>query len=579
MIDKWLGRGRAFAFALALSSAPAGAAPASSVLHVPSSDVFPVDVFHARRGQVGGHASRSWQAFVVGGTTHVRSYRHADAGADPTVHVPSLAGASHRFVELGGSSASSAAVAAALVASLALDGVGATVVAADEFGRVGVRVVCDEIVMPPAVVLTDTRERGMWGFQRDDWGGGAGAQANDNGATNGTGSIYLGNPSSQAGMAGRAGRVIAVYLWARGGFAPLLAASTGPAYGLAPGAMTMLGEGLATAITDFGMASILAAPFAASANLWAQYRENVAGGPRYRLHGRTPEGRGDLGSLQQLIWDTTAPTSSATSFGASYSPTADVTYPIHIAIGVVFELQDASGNYPARGEVATWIGDQNTTASHGTTFAADPTFLTGETTHHRLIYPAWSDYRATAYRRAYAAAGSDETSRIAMYGPWASLAFPASPAPPLLADFGTMGTITPNAYTTLTLASPVELGTAAASGQHLSIGANYVRNGGAALAVLTLPVYLDIATGDASWLNCWVDDRATWHDDIPGASGNRAPVSGVTEYRTRNRAGMPNTDPTQTYPDPMAVGVGDDSPNAIAGEAVLVERRGFAVAA
>jgi len=430
--------------------------------------------------------------------------------------------------------------------------------------------------------VPDLRQRGIWGAQRDNWGTGISlnVQLNADGGTTGTGSTHIGNPSTQTGMSGRTGRVLGVYMWGHGGHAPRLAAFTGPAYSLSPTALTRLGEAVSAGIAGPGFGGVLfdAVAFGTAVNLWVGSRENAAGGPRFRLHGRIPEGRGDVALSQRLLWDTTVSSSSGTPFGATYTPTVNSDFGIYISIGVVFELQDASGNYPASGAIDTWIGDQNTDPTHGTQFNAGIAFLTGETTHQRLVFPAWTNYGATHYRRAVTAIAADETSRPAFYGPWASLAFPASPAPALIADPDTFPTPMSTGYNTLAFSSTIQLAAAAAGGQHLSVGANYVRTGGGAITTWTLPVYLDEAVGDNSWIDCWADDRTTWHDNIIGASGSRALASGVQEYRTRNTVGMPNTDPIQRYPNPLITDATDDSPEAIAAEATRVQRSGLSAA-
>jgi hypothetical protein len=554
----------------------------SRTLALPGSPVYPIDEYHVRHGRVGGQLARCWFGATVNGVNYVWSFRQGGSAADPAIFAAAhVGGYSHRYIDLGSSSQTAAQVIAACIASLALDGITATDGGTDAQGRR--RLVINgatNLVLPPAVAR-DLRARGIWGAQRDDWGEGA-VTLNANGGTTGTGVVHLSNPNTQPGMAGRAGRVLGVAIWAHGGFAPRLVAFTGPGYSLDPTALTLLGQNVAAAIggagvTGFGGVVFDAAPFAASANLWAGYRENSTGGPRYRLHGQTPLGRGDQILSQRLIWDTTSPTSAGTAFGATYTPVRNNDFEIYISITVMFELADASGNYPADGSVELWHGDQNTDPAHGIQFQADPTFLTGETTHHRFLQPAWPNHQVTTFRRVYTAALADETSRVAFYGPWVNLSIPASPPPPLLADAGLMGVITPNAVTTYTLPTPVSLDSVA--GQYLSVGTNYVRTG-AALTALTLPVYLDATPGDGAWTNAWEDGRTTWHDNIPGASGRaRAPTSGVSEYRTRFNAGMPNTTPAETFPATMVVEPDDDSPVAIANEAYLITAVGMAAAA
>jgi hypothetical protein len=558
---------------------------------MPGSDVFPMDEFHARRGLVGGSLARCWFTVVASGTSRVYSFAHGPttaltSRANPTVHVASLSGHTHREISLGTAARTPTQVVSDCITALALDGITAIDAGADASGRRLLQInSVTSVGLPPAVTL-DRRERGIWGAQRDDWGTGSSFAVTTNltGGTTGTGSIHLGNPSTQSGMTGRTGRVLGVYIWAGGGHAPRLAAFTGPAYSIAPTALTTIGQaaaaGIGGASRAFGGVCFDAAAFGTSANLWASYRENVAGGPGYRNHASAPgpEGRGDVAISQQLIWDTVSPTAAGTAFGGTYTPTVSATFTIYVSIGVIFELQDANGNYPADAAIIEYIGDQNTDVNHGTQFDAGVAFLTGETTHQRLIFPQWTNYSATAYRRAVVAIGADETSRPALYGPWTSLTHPAGTAPALISDADVFPTPMVVGWNDLTFATPVPLATAAASGQHLSVGANYVRTGGAAIATWTLPVFLDEATGDNCWIDAWADDRTTWHDNIIGASGARALPSGQQEYRTLNNAGMPNTDPTSRYPDPMATDAGDDSPTAIALERLTIFRPGMALA-
>jgi hypothetical protein len=548
-----------------------GEASSSVAFALPASDAYPLDLFHARRALVGGRLARAWVAFTVGGTLRVFSFSQGGSRADPTVFVPALEDATHTYVPLGASSVTADEARTALIAAAA--GVGVTITAngTDAQGRA----ICvveggSGLVIPPAVAHNNAL-RGMWGAQRDDWGEGTGvAVLNADGGTSGTGSMHVGNPGAALS---RAGRILGVYLWGHTGHAPRLAASSGPAYSTSPGAMTILGQGVAAALNGFGGALFDAAAIADSDELWAHYRENAAGGPRYRLHGQTPVGRGNLGTGQVLVWDTTASASAASAFGASYSPTADATFGIYVMIGVIFELEDENGNYPADGSLDTWIGDQNTDPDHGTQFDAGPALIDNETTHHRFLLPDWQSIRVTQVRRGVAAIAADEDSRACFYGPWLDLDFPATTPPDLIADVGLMGLAgNSDAITTLTLPSPVDL--APAAGQYGSLGFNYVTSDGSSVDTYTLPVFLDAASGDASWLNCWVDDRETWHDDIRGAS-DRAPTSGVSEYRTLV-AGMPIDAWADTYPATFDTDASDDSPAAIALDAFRVQLVGIA---
>lgn len=543
---------------------------------LPSSDIFPSTgleaLFYARRGLVGGTLARCWVAFDQDGTTYVVAFRHGGSYADPSVFVPSLAGATVIEVDLGAASVTATQVATAVVDALDLAGVtGAT----SDGGGV---VIADasNLVIPAAVDLTDTSLRGMWGLQRDDWGTGAEGQSlNADGGTGGTGNVHL-------GQIGTAGRIIGIYMWSRTDGVPMvvrLAASTGPVYSTTPGTMTILGQGTES-IQGFGMVLTDAAAFGATSNLWAQYRSDTAGtaGIRFRLFGQTPEGRGNLGLSQVLVWDTAASASSATPFGATYNPTASATFNIYVAIGVIYEIPDADGNYHANGSITYRIGDQNPDPEHGTQFLAGPGILTGETTHHRFQWLNDTEISVTEVWRTVSAIGASEDSRVAFYGPWDDLDFPSTTPAPLLSDAGPMGLSAPGANQ-YTLASPLPVGSeVVGTDVVISLGFNYIRNGGDP-TTYTLPVYLSVA-GDSGWLDCWEDDRETWHDDIPGASG-RGYLAGVSEYRTRLSAGNANMPTTwgATYPDPFGTDASDDSPAAIAPDWIIVTRTGIQEAA
>lgn len=559
-------------------AAAGGGAPEISFA-LPGSDAYPLDLFHMRRALIGGTLSRAWISFDQGGTTYVFSFQHNGSRADPTVHVGSLSGATHAYVDLGSSNNTPAQVRTALLSAMTTAGIsGASADGTDAEGRAVVTITgASNLTVPPAVDMTDELLRGMWGAQRDDWGG---ATNNLNGGTTGTGSIHLGNPNDQAGVSGRTGRVLGVYLWGHGGHQPRLAASTGPAYTTSPASFSILGEAVCSDALAAGLDGISAGvfdavEFSSSDVLWAHYREDAAGGPRYRSHGATPEGNGDLGVSQLLVWDTTSSTSSASALGPTYVPTVDNTFSIYIMIGVIFELQDASGNYPANGAIRVMYGDHNDDPNHGTQFIADQDQLGGEVTSHRFLFPEWTDVEVTEIQRVVEDIGIGEDSRVALYL-FTDLDFPSTTPATLVADMGLMGIDTPNAYNSYVLSTPVPVGTGdiGTGTRYLAITFNYVPD--APLVTYDLPVFLDAAD---NWLNAWVDARAEWHDDIEGASGSRAQPSGVSEYRSRNVAGMPIVNTTDTYPDPWVTDATDDSPAAIALDRVYVDRAGIVAVA
>lgn len=549
-----------------------GAVATSVAFTVPGSDLFPVDLFHLRRGLVGGTLARSWVAWTHTDGLRVLDIAHGGSSADPTAFVPSLAAATRTTVMLAASTRTAAQVATAIAAALVGAGIDAVAVGATvTITGIGVA----DLVIPPAVDMTDESLRGMWGAQRDDWGdGGAGHGLNANGGTGGTGSVHL-------GALGTAGRVLGVYLWTRTDTVATvvrLAAHTGPAYSASPGALTPLVQGEAT-IQGFGGIASAAVAVGASSPIWATYTSNTAtAGIRFRSHGLTPVGRGQLGSGEVLVWDTTRSSSSSTAFGSSYTPTVDATFNIYVSIGVVFELPDAQGRYPADGSITALIGDHNPSVSHGTQFNAGPAILAGETTHHRQSTLPWSDVTATSVSRVIGDTASGEDCRVSLYE-WADLNRPSTTPAALVADLGRMGFTagTGNRRFTLTIASPPDVSGPGLVGDWWSLGFNYTTSSGAAITTLTLPVFIDDVSGDSGWLDAWVDDRETWHDDIRGAN-NYAPAAGVTEYRTRVSAGntgMNTTDADDAWIDPMATDASDDSPSAIAIDTITVVRAGI----
>lgn len=558
---------------------PGGGAGSVTFL-LPSSDLFPSNgldaLFYARRGLVGGTLARCWFAATIDGALTVIDFAHGGSSADPTVYVAAMAAATRIPVDLGALAATAEDVANAIIAALDAEGITAT--AEDNLdGRWALTIAnATDAVVPASVDLTDTSLRGMWGLQRDDWGTGAeGQDLNGDGGTGGTGTVHL-------GQIGTAGRIIGLYLWSRTDGVPMvvrLGASSGPAYSASPGLMTLLAQGTES-IQGFGTVVTDSVAFGATDEIWAHYRSNTAGtaGVRFRSHGQTPVGRGQQGAGQVLVWDTTASASSGTAFGATYSPTADATFNIYAAIGVIYEIPDGDGNYHADGSLTLRIGDQNPDPEHGTQFLAGPVFLTGETTHHRFQWLEDTNLEITEVWRTVSAIGADEDSRVAFYGPWADLDFPSTTPAPLLSDVGRMG-ITAAGANQYVLPSPIPAGSETlGTGVVISLGFNYIRNGGDP-TTYTLPVYLSVA-GDNAWLDCWEDDRGTWHDDIPGASG-RGYSAGVSEYRTRVSAGNNNmpTSWAATYVDPFGTDASDDSPAAIAPDWTITARAGLAIAA
>src|SRR5690606_29934796 len=118
---------------------------------------------------------------------------------------------------------------------------------------------------------------GAWGLQRDDWGTGAEGQSlNENGGTDGTGSVHLGQLAAN-------GRIIGAYLWTRTDTTAMnvrLACSTGPSYSVSPGEMTLLGQGSLSDAQGLGVVLFDAVAVTSTSDLWAHYRGNSGGGVR-----------------------------------------------------------------------------------------------------------------------------------------------------------------------------------------------------------------------------------------------------------------------------------------------------------
>jgi hypothetical protein len=549
--------------------APAGEEepPPEVAFTVTGSAVFPTSgddaLFFPRHGAVGGELARCWVAATIGGDLTVIDYAHGGSSADPRVFVPALAAATRIPIDLGLADVTAEEVADAIVAALDGAGIEATAEATDDPLRWRVTIVdATDRIIPPDVDTTDLELRGMWGpGQRNDWGTGAAGQAlNGDGGTGGTGAVHV-DPL------GAAGRILGAYIWTRvdgGAWTGRLIASTGPAYSLAPGALTTLLEGVVTCL-GFGVVTGEAQPVGAATHLWAEYRSDTGGGAgiRFRLHGQVPVGRGQAGEDERLLWDVTSPMDSGSAVGASYTPTVDTSFAIYVMIGLIMERPDASGNYAANGRWSYRIGDQNPDRTHGTQYIADETELLGEGAHHRLRLPSLPQMRLEEVHRNTGSLGAGHDSRAAVYR-WPDDDVPSTTPATRVADLGNMN-LQPNAVTTLEVADGgVEVGTEVfPGGRSFSVGFNFMGSGGDPTD-FELPVFVENA-GDRYFGNAWPgDERVLFHDYIPGAS-NIALDSTAIEYRTR--AGMGNLGmPTTTgapWPATFQTDASDDSPPAI----------------
>lgn len=564
---------------VAATSRGSAPAPTSVAFTVPGSDLFPANMFHGRRALMGGTLARAWVAWTGADGLHVLDIAHGGSSADPRTFVPSLAAAARTTVTLAASTRTAAQVATAIAAALVAAGIDAVAVDATvTISGVGV----GGLVIPPAVDMTDESLRGFHGMQRDDWGdGAAGHTLNQDGGTDGA-VVWM-----HLGTLTAAGRISGAYAWCNTSGAQAvgrLVVGTGPAYSLAPGSITVIGEATATsdAVTGFMSVAFPAVAVAADTEIWIGHATDTAtAGLRFRAHSATPVGRGDIPAAQNILVDNTRDPSSTNAFGASVTPTVDANFAVNSAMGVVFELPDGSGRYAANGSLTAVIGDHNPDVDHGTQFDAGPGILSGETTHQRNVTLPWSDVTVTSVSRVLGDTASGEDCRVALYE-WADTAHPSATPAALIADLGRLGATagTGNRRFVLALASPVDLSGPALVGDWYSLGFNYTTSSGAAISTLTLPVFLDDVSGDSGWLDAWADDRETWHDNVRGASEYALPA-GVQEYRTRTAAGnngMNTTDADDPWVDPMATDASDDSPSAIAIDTIRVERAGIVAA-
>ena len=631
------------------SAAASVAAPASVTLALPGSDVFPVDLFHLRRALIGGTLARAWFAFThdVEGTVVV-DFEHGGSSADPTVFEtglgsnPDLTGYTRVPVDLGATTQTAAQVVAAVVAALAGvgGGISAAAGATDSAGRVELVVSGGSALeVPAAVDITDEVLRGMWGAQRDAWTydedgtlpTGLSQPNFDGNTVNERGSIYLGTPTTQAGMGGRRVRLLGAYAWGTSGAAPRLGISEGPAYSgsTTPGTFNFIAQGEVVAAglsspaqVDGAADNIITTVFptaveTADPNLWFQYQDS-GGTPalRYRNHGQTPVGNGDFGVGQALHVDASvAPRSATDAFVSGYTPT---TTPINVymMVGAVFEMSDANGNFHADGSMPLMVGfhgpaDHNRGSAvlvpaAGVRLHVSPAALEREVTAHRFDLPEYTgDIEQVAISRVVEELAADEDSRYAAYL-FTDLEFPSTTAATLLSDTGPMGLTPPTPgtgdYQRHEFNTPIPMALGGGT-RYVGHTFSYNREGGPLGAgTYRLPVFMDeqgpsvdhvpdVAPGPSSYLTAWTDVRTGWHDDMPGAAGGRTFHTHIDEYRSANITSglgalrMPVDSVNDTYPatwireNDAGDGQVDNSPQALALDRAHYERSGMAAVA
>lgn len=575
---------------------------ASSIsITCPNAEIYSPDTLHGRLGLVGGQLARCWWAFTHGGINYVVTYQQGGSGADPTEHVASLSGYTVITVDLGSVYRDGSAVASLSVTAINTE-LGTSDASAD-----GAALSIDgasDLEIPPDVDTTDMTLSGMAGVIREIHETSIGiTQANTNGGTNATSAQHVQALSGRTGFASaRACRPIALYCAGHGGWRPLLGiGGLGTADSMTPGTFTMfaearLADGLANG--EIGLAPIAAVPAGMDTDdtFWFFTRGDTAtspGGSRVRQHGRTREFNGDFSlgngtTTGMLLVDNAADDAATTSFGSSYAFTVSSSFGFYLTGGIVFEVADANGRYPANGRFRKRFGS-HMAENQGTQFIADGNQLDDEVTAHRFLFPEYQYLTVNAIGREYDTVAATEDSRAAFYQ-FDDLAYPSTTAAVLLADLGPTGPASGEITRTEVTAELGMTNVDRVSGDWCALAWNYVPAN--ASGDWALPVYLDEAAGDDSWVDMWIGSQRSegtafyrGHTSIPMYSGRirgggfRAPSSDANEYRSINIAGMPHDTILETYPDPWVTDATDDTPSADANEYVECTMPGFAEAA
>lgn len=507
-----------------------------------ASTAIPRDAFHVRRGLVGGTLSRAWVSWEREGQRYVVSFRHEGSGANPVTWEPSvLTGANHAYCDLASGTRTAAQVATAFaVAAAGLDGGTWNVDSAD---------VSSSGASAPLVSLDMDEDgqanRGKWGMHRDLGGWYDGTT--DQGAMGATGGVHLPSPGT--------GRAIGLYIRADGGNNVRLGLGSGPAYSTDPAAITVLGEGVATAVDNHELGVVLFSEpiaLAAATSYWFLFRGPGGQLLRFRYHGSvdTP-GNGDLVTDEFLIWsaltgDPTVALGASVDLGGGGGP-----FGLYAHVGLIFELPDG-GRY-RNNAIRTWVGYQPSSPIGAPLSLTDPTDMVDETVTFRFPIPATlaaGQIEAIRIGVGTHTAGDDFGLALYDWDPADVGNFPSTSPATLLQSIGPAGVTTANAYAIHELASPQAL----AGIDAIAIAFNCGRAGGA--AATSLQFIYDEDTGGVPGLNHWEDGRiwSDWVDD--GSYGD--PRSGGlqrTEYQTRasNGSTMPAGDPTAAWPNPFAV--------------------------
>lgn len=531
-----------------------------ATLTLPSSDAFPLDMLHLRRGLVGGTLARAWVSVEQGGDCFVVSIEQNGSRANPVTWESELAGCTHAFADIGDADAACADVATAVAS--ALTSAGATGVSTST---------CDVLVEGATAASTgrarstDRNDQGVFGMQRDL---AFASGATTNGAMGATGGVHL-NPRCT-------GRILAACIRADGGENVRLGIGEGPDYAVDPTAITILAEGVATAVDNNAIGCFVPTePVAVTSptdDTWLLFRGSGTQQLRFREHAATPVGNGDLVSGEQLIWsalsgDSSVALGASVDLGGGGGP-----FSLYAHVFYVDECDDSG--YPGDGALDEWLGYQGTSIVGAD--LTDPADMVDEMVAFRYPVVPWSSSTMTAIRQGVGTrtAGDDFGIGVYLWSPADVPNFPSLAAAARAASVGAFGVSAASAFNTHTLASPVSINDALAT----TIAWNCGRAGGAAATSLQFVYDEDGFAGTACDLAHWTDDGRVWSDfcDEQGYSVN-------TEYQGRasNGSTMPIGDPTLAWPNPFAIdstGTTDAAPLNAPRQAIRVVRTGIAVA-
>ena len=498
------------------------------------SQVYTLDVWHLGRALSGQWMSRAWLVFRQAGRKIAIDFNAEGQGANCVTWNASCAGAVRGTATLASGNRTAIEVAQAAVTAMQALGVTGVV-------RVGARVTiagATDLVIGPSMTI-DEDQRGMYGRERVDYGGGTSTPPSYGAAVNGTVSTHI-----QSG--GTSGRITGIYILSTQGtrVGPMrMGIAIGPAYSPSPGAFS---SGLEGTAANNGALYYLALPepmtMDSARDYWITFRTNLAANilVETRIFAAVPTGRGELGANESNVIDTTAsadPTALIYSgVGQTYAPVANFNGAAYTAVGYTFELPNASGDYVGDGAGDTlngFHGDFDT----GTPSTFGPTVIDGITDTPRLRIP-WSPCRIRRIEQGCAAISSTEDFGFALYDCSASnpAVYPFNVAPTLIATIGPINASPGPGYKGYDC--DIELVGVTVLGM-CSLGGN--RDG--TIPATTITIVFTAPGAQVAWLNGWVDARNAWDDMVVERGG-----LGVNAQYVTQPGGMPFGNPSATFP-------------------------------